>query len=84
MQQTLGWILVGIGAILLGAGYVWLVVLAFGSSRRWGVACLVFPPSATCFALKNWQTAKTPFLMVIASIPFLLLGPIVMGPAPMG
>ena len=83
MQQTLGRILFGIGAILLVAGYVWLVALAFRRSKAWGLACL-FPPSVICFALKNWQTAKTPFLMVLASVPFLLLGPIVMGPAPAG
>ena len=53
-------------------GFIWLVVHAFKKDVLWGFGVLALAPiTPTIYAIKNWNEAKTPFLVYI--IPFVLL-----------
>jgi hypothetical protein len=45
------------GLLLVVAGAVWLVVLAFGTSLLWGVGSLV-PPLTLAYIVRHWTTAR--------------------------
>lgn len=45
------------GLLLILAGYVWFVMLAFGRSLLWGIASL-FPPLALVFLLRHWGLVR--------------------------
>lgn len=50
------------------AFFVWLVVVAFQRSQRWGwLVLLLSPIAAIVFAFKYWRSAGTPFLGYIAT-----------------
>lgn len=53
------WIL-ALGAILLVAGWFWLVIRAFREKFWWGLGCLFFPPAAMVFIPKHWKRAAAP------------------------
>jgi hypothetical protein len=75
------------GLALLLIGWLWLVRVAWGQHRGWGVAILLVPPAGLPFALKHWPAARRPFLLglgglVAAATPPLLnrLLPVDLGP----
>ncbi|MDF3937208.1 MFS transporter [Pseudomonas citronellolis] len=45
------------GLLLILAGYVWLVLLAFERGPLWGLACLL-PPLAPVFLARHWAFAR--------------------------
>ncbi|MCQ4314584.1 MFS transporter [Stutzerimonas zhaodongensis] len=45
------------GLLLIVAGLVWLIVLAFGTSLLWGVGSLL-PPVAVVYAVRHWGVAR--------------------------
>lgn len=45
------------GLLLIVAGIVWLVVLAFGTSLLWGIGSL-FPPIALLYVARHWSVAR--------------------------
>lgn len=45
------------GLLLIFAGAVWLVVLAFGTSLLWGVGSLL-PPVTLVYLVRHWRTAR--------------------------
>src|SRR5690606_30116783 len=45
------------GLLLILAGLVWLVMLAFGTSLLWGMGSLV-PPLTLVYVLSHWRTAR--------------------------
>lgn len=51
------------GLALLLIGWVWLVALAWGQRRAWGLATLLIPPAGLLFAPLHWPAARRPFLV---------------------
>lgn len=45
------------GLLLIVAGIVWLIVLAFGKSLLWGVGSLL-PPIALVYLVRHWHVAR--------------------------
>lgn len=45
------------GLLLIVAGLVWLIVLAFGTSLLWGVGSLL-PPVAVLYVARHWAVAR--------------------------
>src|SRR3546814_433023 len=45
------------GLLLIVAGVVWLVVLAFGTSLLWGVGSLL-PPITLIYVVRRWNVAR--------------------------
>ncbi|MCQ4256475.1 MFS transporter [Stutzerimonas stutzeri] len=45
------------GLLLIVAGFVWLIVLAFGTSLLWGVGSLL-PPVALLYIVRHWARAR--------------------------
>lgn len=45
------------GLLLIVAGLVWLIVLAFGTGLLWGVGSLL-PPVTLVFVLRHWNVAR--------------------------
>ncbi|MCP8467152.1 MFS transporter [Pseudomonas sp. ZM23] len=50
-------LLILLGLLLILAGYVWLIVQAFGRSLFWGIGSLL-PPLALVFMLRHWARAR--------------------------
>ena len=55
-------LLILLGLLLILAGYVWLVMQAFGRSLFWGLASLV-PPLALVFMLRHWMQARSSVML---------------------
>ncbi len=75
------------GLTLLLIGWVWLVRVAWGQRRAWGLGVLILPPAGLPFAIAHWQAARRPFLLglvglVAAATPPVLnrLLPVDLGP----
>ncbi len=45
------------GLLLIVAGLVWLIVLAFGTGLLWGVGCLL-PPVTLLYIARHWSNAR--------------------------
>lgn len=45
------------GLLLIVAGLVWLIVLAFGTGLLWGVGSLL-PPVTLLYVIRHWHTAR--------------------------
>lgn len=56
------------GLTLLLIGWVWLVAVAWGQRRAWGLGILVVPPAGLAFALLHWSTARRPFLLGLVGL----------------
>jgi hypothetical protein len=61
-------IVYGVLALVSVAGWIWLVVRAFGKSAGWGLAMLFFSPiAAIVAAVRDWTEWKRPFLLYYGS-----------------
>lgn len=56
------------GLALLLAGWVWMVVVAWGQRGAWGLAVLLLPPAGLLFAPFHWPAARRPFLLGLAGL----------------
>jgi hypothetical protein len=63
-----------LGMVLGLVGFIWLVVVAFKKSVWWGLGTLIVPFVGLIFAIMNWQTAKTPFLVYLAGVILYVFG----------
>lgn len=60
------------GLLLIIAGLVWMIMLAFGTSLLWGFASLL-PPLTLIYPLRHWRTArKAVFLSALGIIPLIV------------
>lgn len=60
------------GLLLILAGLVWVVMLAFGTSLLWGLGSL-FPPLTLVYVLRHWRTArKAVVLSALGFIPLIV------------
>jgi len=64
-METLGTILTVIGYIVMAAGGIWILVLAFQDSVMWGLGCLRIPIVQLIFAFTHWEDSKIPFLIQV-------------------
>ncbi len=61
------WIL-GIGAILMLASWIWLTIRAFGEKFWWGLGTLMFAPLGFIFAAFHWKQAKQPAMLFVIGL----------------
>ncbi|UVE16282.1 MFS transporter [Pseudomonas sp. LS44] len=60
------------GLLLILAGLVWLVMLAFGTSLLWGIGSLL-PPLTVLYVLRHWRVArKAVVLGALGCIPLVV------------
>lgn len=60
------------GLLLIVAGTVWLVVLAFGTSLLWGIGSLL-PPLTLAYVTRHWKTARKAIaLFALGFIPLVV------------
>lgn len=65
------------GLLLMVAGLVWLVMLAFSTSLLWGWGSLI-PPITLVYVLRHWRTARKAVVLVgLGGIP-LVVGMVLM------
>lgn len=77
-MQTIGFILFAIG-LIIGLIYgIQLIILAFNTSILWGLGYLFVPLVAPIFIIVHWQETKSPFLRGLLSIPFFIVGALLM------
>jgi hypothetical protein len=59
---------VGFVILSLAASWIWMLVVAFQTHPGWGTAVLLaYPWGSFAFAFANWERAKWPALLTIAS-----------------
>jgi hypothetical protein len=56
------------GAAVVAAGWVWLLVRAFGAGRGWGFATLFVPPAGLAFTVTHFRRAVFPVLLCLAGL----------------
>ena len=61
-METLGMIIMVIGAIGLFGCSLWMLVLQFQTSILWGLGCIFIPFVALIWLVLNWDEGKMPFL----------------------
>lgn len=60
-----------ISSMLLLITFIWMLIIAFGKSARWGFAILFFSPISTIiFAFEHWSKAKKPVVAFLAALIF--------------
>lgn len=79
-MEILGIILFGVGVIICLIYGIALMIKAFQVSILWGLGYLFIPLVSLIFILVHWQIAKDPFLKILTSIPFMLLGMLLLPP----
>jgi FtsH-binding integral membrane protein len=77
-MEILGMVLMGIGAVIALVYGIILLVKAFQTSVWWGLGYIFVPLVSLIFVIVHWQVAKKPFLMSLISIPFFILGSVLM------
>ena len=75
---SLGMVLMGIGIVIALFYGIILLVKAFQTSVWWGLGYIFVPFVSLIFVIAHWQVAKKPFLMSLTSIPFIVLGMVLM------
>ena len=66
--------LVGFGCMFTIMGAIWLIIEAFRTSNDWGLVSLLVPFGVVVFAVKKWDRAKAPTLMLLAGIICFIIG----------
>lgn len=65
-------LLIVLGLLLIGSGFIWLTLLAFGTSLLWGVASLV-PGLNLWYASQHWARVRRSMLLAaLGVIPFVV------------
>jgi hypothetical protein len=77
-MEIIGIACMGIGVIISLIYGIILLIAAFQESVLWGLGYLFVPFVALVFIFMHWEQTKKPFLMSLLSIPFFLLGVILM------
>ena len=78
-MQILGFLLVGIGALIGLIFGIQLLIQAFRASVLWGLGCLFLSfPVTLIFVATHWEEAKKSFLCCLLAIPFYIGGAILL------
>lgn len=64
MLEKYGFYVLALGALLGLIGFIWLVVRAFKAGRAWGLAVVVFPPTALVFIPRRYAQAREPAMLL--------------------
>ena len=72
--EVLGSILVVVGMMVVVAGGLWILVLAFQESVGWGIACLLCGIAQIIFLIQFWDRCSKPFLIQLAGLALAVIG----------
>ena len=75
-METVGFVLLIIGMIIAFIYSIRLIIIAFQESVLWGLLYLFFPFANLYFLITRWAECRGPFLKGLLSIPFILVGAI--------
>ena len=67
-------VLVGLGALAMLAGGVWILIRAFQESVLWGLACLFVPGASVVFFVMHWQDTKIAGGLWLGGAALIVLG----------
>ena len=70
----MGFMLLCLGLVIMLVGHFWIVVNAFKTSVLWGLGALFVPLVAPIFAIMNWVSNKTPFLLWLGGMVLYAIG----------
>ena len=73
-MEILGTICLVIGAIISLIYGIKLLILAFQTSVLWGLGYIFVPFVSLIFICMHWEKTKSPFLRGLISIPFFIIG----------
>ena len=77
-METIGMILLFIGMIIAFIYGVKLIIIAFQESILWGLLYLFLPFANLYFIITRWATCRGPVLKALLSIPFIIIGVLLM------
>lgn len=81
-MEILGIACLVIGLIIALVFGIQLLILAFKESILWGLGSLFVPFVSLIFIIMFWDKTKKPFLCYLISIPFFILGVVLMPDQP--
>jgi hypothetical protein len=61
------WIL-ALGALMMFAAWIWMVIRAFGEQLWWGLGTLLFAPLGFLFACFHWKRASQPAFLFLGGL----------------
>jgi len=73
-MEILGFILLGVGAIVMLIFGIILIVKAFQTSIWWGLGSIFIPFVQLIFVIMHWDVAKSPFLKMLIGLPLYIIG----------
>jgi hypothetical protein len=66
LSEQTGFVILTVGLVLIGVGYLWLVVRAFRTGTGWGLAALLLPPiGGLVYAVAHWRRGLAPLAAVL-------------------
>lgn len=75
-----GLIVCVIGMLILSAGGLWLLVLAFAESILWGIgSLLLWPAVIIAFAIVHWPRTRIPAVLHFTGLIIALVGGVAWG-----
>jgi len=77
-MEFLGLGLLGVGWLIAFIFGIILLIESFKTSILWGLGYVFVPFVSLVFVIVHWDRAKQPFLRSLLSLPFLVLGAIIM------
>lgn len=77
-MEILGGIIIFIGFIVSFIYGIILIIKAFQASILWGLGYLFIPFVSLIFIITHWDEAGKPFLLSLISIPFYIIGSLMM------
>ena len=73
-METIGAVLIIVGAFFYMLGYLKVLIIAFQEGTVWGIASLLFPLVGLAFVLTYWERARSPFLIGLSGVVFMIGG----------
>lgn len=80
-METLGLILVIVGALVAVGGYIWFLGVAFSEGPAWGLLCFFLPIVSLIFLAIRPAQAWKPTVTYLSGVISLLVGASLMGSA---
>jgi len=78
-MDIVGLILMGVGALVLIVGSLWMLIETFKTGILWGIGSILLPFVSLIWLVTHWEEGKTPFLISIGGTTVMIVGALIGG-----
>jgi FtsH-binding integral membrane protein len=78
-MEMIGYVLAGVGGLLIFVGLIWFLVRAFQQSILWGLGCMFVPFVGLFFLVIHWNRAGKPFMLSLLGVILEIVGLVMSG-----